>query len=185
MSWKWPLTWSGPRDQTSRIAAIPEGSVWLSHHHAPLAWRFPRNSGKSKILVQWYCIKRPLVIWSPSSGGLWRHVKFRKYYFVKREPCTLKCGRMSEVHILMTRRAATQIARFMWPTWGPLGDDRTQVGPVLTPWTLRSGEISWRALAVPQTICLVLPCYGYRMISKNAFETFNSQNDSKKACLIM
>ena len=31
------------------------------------------------------------------------------------------------------------IARFMGPTWGPSGADRTQVGPMLTPWTLLSG----------------------------------------------
>ena len=35
--------------------------------------------------------------------------------------------------------ACTQIARFMWPTWDPPGADRTQVGPVLVPWTLLSG----------------------------------------------
>ena len=31
------------------------------------------------------------------------------------------------------------IAWFMGPTWGPSGADRTQVGPMLTPWTLLSG----------------------------------------------
>ena len=31
-----------------------------------------------------------------------------------------------------------QIARFMGPTWGPPGDDRTQVDPMLAPWTLLS-----------------------------------------------
>ena len=34
---------------------------------------------------------------------------------------------------------ATLLARFMGPTWGPSGDDRTQVGPMLAPWTLLSG----------------------------------------------
>ena len=33
----------------------------------------------------------------------------------------------------------SQIARHMGPTWGPPGDDRTQVGPMLAPWTLLSG----------------------------------------------
>ena len=33
------------------------------------------------------------------------------------------------------------IARFMGPTWGPSGADRTQVGPMLAPWTLLSGFI--------------------------------------------
>ena len=32
-----------------------------------------------------------------------------------------------------------QIARFMGPTWGPSGAGRTQVGPMLAPWTLLSG----------------------------------------------
>ena len=32
------------------------------------------------------------------------------------------------------------IARFMGPTWGPSGADRTQVGPILAPWTLLSGS---------------------------------------------
>ena len=34
----------------------------------------------------------------------------------------------------------TQIARFMGPTWGPSGANRTQVGPRLAPWFLLSGE---------------------------------------------
>ena len=32
----------------------------------------------------------------------------------------------------------TLIARFMGPTWGPSGADRTQMGPMLAPWTLLS-----------------------------------------------
>ena len=35
----------------------------------------------------------------------------------------------------------TLIARFMGPTWGPAGADRTQVGPMLAPWTLLSGTV--------------------------------------------
>ena len=34
------------------------------------------------------------------------------------------------------------IARFMGPAWGPSGADRTQVGPMLAPWTLLSGVVS-------------------------------------------
>ena len=33
-------------------------------------------------------------------------------------------------------------AGFMGPTWGPSGADRTQVGPILAPWTLLAG-ICW------------------------------------------
>ena len=31
------------------------------------------------------------------------------------------------------------IAKCMGPTWGPSGADRTQVGPMIAPWTLLSG----------------------------------------------
>ena len=33
----------------------------------------------------------------------------------------------------------TQIARFVWPTWGPPGSWRPQVGPTLAPWILLWG----------------------------------------------
>ena len=39
------------------------------------------------------------------------------------------------------------IARFMGPTWGPSGADRTQVGPTLAPWTLLSGLALTLAIA--------------------------------------
>ena len=34
------------------------------------------------------------------------------------------------------------ITMFMWPTWGPSGTDRTQVGPMLVSWTLLSGMVT-------------------------------------------
>ena len=37
---------------------------------------------------------------------------------------------------------STLIARFMGPSWGPSGADRTQVGPMLAPSTLLSGITS-------------------------------------------
>ena len=37
---------------------------------------------------------------------------------------------------LWISKHGTLIARFMGPTWGPSGADRTQVGPMLAPWTL-------------------------------------------------
>ena len=38
-------------------------------------------------------------------------------------------------------RKGTQISRFMGPTWGPPGSCRPQMGPMLAPWTLSSGEL--------------------------------------------
>ena len=39
----------------------------------------------------------------------------------------------------MVLRMIDLIARSMGPTWGPCGAARTQVGPMLAPWTLLSG----------------------------------------------
>ena len=38
----------------------------------------------------------------------------------------------------------SQIARFMGPKWGPPWGDRTQVGPMLAPWTLLSVNLAIR-----------------------------------------
>ena len=38
--------------------------------------------------------------------------------------------------------ATTQIEKLMEPTWGPPGSCRPQMGPMLAPWTLLSGNLS-------------------------------------------
>ena len=48
--------------------------------------------------------------------------------------------------LLSEPKLASRIARFMGPTWGPSGADRTEVGPMLAPWTLLSGLLSIRPL---------------------------------------
>ena len=47
----------------------------------------------------------------------------------------LHVARHGSIHLL---QILYLIARFMGPTWGPSGADRTQVGPMLAPWTLLS-----------------------------------------------
>ena len=39
----------------------------------------------------------------------------------------------------MSQNSASQIAKFMGPTWGPPVSCRCQMGPMLVPWTLLSG----------------------------------------------
>ena len=57
-----------------------------------------------------------------------------------------------------------QIPRFMGPTWGPSGADRTQVDPMWAPWTLLSGPIFLllfkrrRITSMWNADCLVLFC---------------------------
>ena len=63
-------------------------------------------------------------------------------------PIPIKTSYRCLRHIITTNLSDNQdircqlislIARFMGPTWGPSGADRTQVGPVLAPGTLLSG----------------------------------------------
>ena len=56
-------------------------------------------------------------------------------------------GTLLHVHscILVGPMLTSLIARFMGPTWGPSGASRTQVGPMLAPWTLLSGMAQYRA----------------------------------------
>ena len=55
-------------------------------------------------------------------------------------------------------RVTKQIAKFVGPTWGPSGADRTQVGPMLAPWTLLSGASSvttfWLQLLMVDVVSL-------------------------------
>ena len=46
--------------------------------------------------------------------------------------------------VCMTYYGVTLIAKFMGPTWGSSGADRTQVGPMLATWTLLSGKARFR-----------------------------------------
>ena len=62
------------------------------------------------------------------SGALW-------------ESTGLSLGQSQTYH-MEKESVHTLIARFMWPTWGPSGADRTQVGPMLAPWTLLSEYVS-------------------------------------------
>ena len=51
----------------------------------------------------------------------------------------------------------SQIARFMVPTWGPSRADRTQVGPMLAPWILLSGDVLYMTYPLWQESQLSLP----------------------------
>ena len=51
----------------------------------------------------------------------------------------VRCNMIFHMSQNSNSQKTPQIARFMGPTWGPSGADRTQVGPMLGPWTLLSG----------------------------------------------
>ena len=77
----------------------------------------------------WYLLKNAVLCW-------WLLLVWRACY----------CGASRNVRLWMgwyrldTITQWALITRFMGPTWGPSGADRTQVGSMLVPWTLLSGR---------------------------------------------
>ena len=55
----------------------------------------------------------------------------------------------------------SQIARFMGPTWGLPESCRSQVGPMLAPWTLLSGILGDFA-----SFCMLFTCFPDRLFNK-------------------
>ena len=64
------------------------------------------------------------------------------------------------VTTLASKQECALIARFMGPTWGPSGADRTQVGPLLAPRTLLSGAILPPCPIIPN----LLQCRRYELM---------------------
>ena len=59
------------------------------------------------------------------------------------------------------------IARFMETTWGPSGADRTQVGPMLAPWTLLSGmPLTYKIPLCPTRLHMLIRIPGLIFFSK-------------------
>ena len=92
---------------------------WNQNYAAQVIHRLHRFSHITSALATLCCTLVPWTAGSISKAHRW---------FIKPR---LLISRISCSPILM--------ARLMWPTWGPSGADRTQVGPMLAPWTLLSG----------------------------------------------
>ena len=72
-------------------------------------------------------------------------------------PCIAN-GKMFGNWRLVIVSAMTQISRFMGPSWGPSGADRTQVDPMLAPGTLLSGELKMFFMKIGLFCFRVLRC---------------------------
>ena len=120
-------------------------TYWYSssslHRHWVCVW-FYRD--KRKILtdmgkIDWYqtTIKYNHVYTWCINLGMYCIIT-RAYYLAEKCSCLFN-------HML---GKATLIARFMGPTWGPSGAGRTQVGPMLVPWTLLSGQSYYKGISI-------------------------------------
>ena len=76
------------------------------------------------------------------------------------KPNDVQC---SIYHVVLASVNHTLIARFMGPTWHTPGADRTQVGPMLAPWTLLSGYTSHET--VSSDINQAMPMVGQESVS--------------------
>ena len=70
-----------------------------------------------------------------------------------KETCGFVVAAWTNQQLVWISIETTQIARFMGPTWGPSGADRTQVGPMLAPWTLLSGKCSLAIYSPVRPLC--------------------------------
>ena len=102
-------------DMDLRILVYHHVTEWLfgQSEDSPLLRRPKKNQAKMKQFVA--ILLLTVMLNAASTRG-------KKWYFV---PAYV---------------SPTLIARSMGPTWGPSGADRTQVGPMLAPWTLLSGH---------------------------------------------
>ena len=73
---------------------------------------------------------------SLTSLGINRNDIYDMSFKSSRANCSWLCEAAMSAH---RHLMVSPIARFMGPTWSPSGADRTQVGPMLAPWTLLSG----------------------------------------------
>ena len=103
-----------------------------------LQWNFNRNS---KIFIQENAFENVVCeMVSISSRPQW----VKAFFWISRVGVTFD---ISSVHRFLrwndgfhsSTGRKSLLERFMGPTWGPSGADRTQVGPMLAVWTLLSG----------------------------------------------
>ena len=96
--------------------------------------------------------------WQAKKWGLWNCLSFNATCAHSRSPASSEagwlplaaCGHLGKPVLASHNNKGPQITRFMGPTWGPPGTCRSQMGPMLAPWTLLSGasnaenvSISW------------------------------------------
>ena len=113
------------------------------YHHWFRYWLDP-SQATNNYLKQWWLVNQCIYVWLGCNGLKLCHMK-QKYIscvgpgkfqgnYSQYNACS--CPGFLCWQIVNN---LSLIAWFMGPTWGPSGADRTQVGPMLAPWTLLFG----------------------------------------------
>ena len=123
-----------PVDRSMPNTVISHECSW--HFKSLATWQFFNSMFKdsTKSLHYWPSVRE--LHWWPVDSP--QRPVCRKRFFVMMSSwyVMVQCHPLYKKHVY---QICTLIARFMGPTWGPHGTNRTQAGPMLAPWTLLSG----------------------------------------------
>ena len=144
----------------TQVVGIHHGNEWLVYFTQSMLWllltRRRKERGHQHTLYWLNSVRifrtlplkgkraEPLILWTTASWGMLQSPGNRETRAFPNRIPSQYCAenvfldiRICGFHLDI----ASQISRFMGPTWGPSGADRTQVGPMLIPWILLSGFI--------------------------------------------
>ena len=122
---------------------------WVFRHVRLISYMIPKPcTHKTVALAVLFNAKKVVMIcacpWACNVGGLDYAIRIGiqcAWYFTVIS--TRATHRRHPEARMWWARCVVPDSRFMGPTWGPLGADRTQVGPMLAPWTLLSEVPLW------------------------------------------
>ena len=126
--------WTNPPDAetVSRIARFPFLQIDGTH----IEWLWERISSQWVALTATRIVVPVYFYWCPTKASFDTIYNMWGYRPVFNSDSAMASFYPPEKLILLLY---SLIAKFMGPTWDPSGADRTQVGPMLAPWTLLSG----------------------------------------------
>ena len=148
-----PIIWLGTCVVALMIVAKATYSSFVGFFSAfHLNWSFPQYPNVSYFLLQYewkllYCLGYDIKFWKRSFWwwvwySLQSNIMQNEFNKPDDNKKVVSGWQLLPTYIFLWYTVMSLTARFMGPTWGPSGADRTQVGPMLDPWTLLSGVLT-------------------------------------------
>ena len=138
------IFWISTDLSSLRFIGIDLRANWLSYQSQKLVWKWQ--------IKTYSPLLRNNQLNRTTSLLLIQHHKWSSKIRLNRDRITLIVTILFDI----SQSLQTQIARFAWPTWGPPGSCRPQVGPMLAPWTLLSGEWQTLPTGIIYTECTII-----------------------------